>query len=144
MSIVIERKVLGTACLMIGTFLNPFGFDIMVYKLTQLTHDYWSTMYVLYAFAALSFGLSYLFFKTGKQKIGNLLMTFALFVNPFGYDWVVYGILQLTQDYWQTMCIMYAMAATFFGLSMYFYRVNPIKIAKETHNKIKIKIKKNG
>ena len=143
----INRRTLGTLCLMIGTFLNPFGFDILVYKLTQLTNDYWSTMYVLYAGAALSFGFSYLAFKVGKQALGNLLITLALFVNPFGYDWVVYGILQLTHDYWYTMCVMYALAGSFFGLSLILYRINPIKVIKQnavsTHNKIKIKIK-NG
>ena len=58
--VVINRKMLGTACLAIATFLNPFGFDILVYKLTQLTNDYWHTMYALYASAVLFFGFSYL------------------------------------------------------------------------------------
>jgi hypothetical protein len=36
----INRKALGTSSLMIATFLNPLGYDILVYKLTQLTKDY--------------------------------------------------------------------------------------------------------
>jgi hypothetical protein len=138
---VINRKMLGTVCLAIATFLNPFGFDILVYKLTQLTNDYWSTMYVLYASAALFFGFSYLSFKIGKKAIGNLLLTLALFLNPLGYDIVVYGITQLTNDYWMTMSVMYMLAGSFFALFMYLYDINPIKAfsyhAKKTHNKLK-------
>ena len=144
---IVTRKAIGTACLMIATFLNPFGFDILVYKLTQLTNDYWSTMHVLYGLAFLSFLLSYAFFKIGKQIIGNLLMTLALFLSPLGYDIVVYGIMTLTHDYWMTMSIMYTLAATFFGIFMYLYRINPVELfkyhAKETHTKISNKIKKN-
>lgn len=146
--VVINRKVLGTICLMIGTFLNPFGFDILVYKLTLLTNDYWNTMYVLYAGAVLLFGLSFLFFKKNKKALGNILITAALFINPLGYDWLVYGISQLTNDYWITMSIMYTMAAFFFGASLYLYNVNPVKFVhgkvKTTSNNIKTKISKNG
>jgi hypothetical protein len=35
----INRKALGTSSLMIATF-EPLGYDILVYKLTQLTKDY--------------------------------------------------------------------------------------------------------
>lgn len=131
-----------------ATFLNPFGFDILVYKLTQLTNDYWYTMYVLYAFAALFFGLSYLFFKTGKVVIGNWFITIALFLNPLGYDIVVYAINSITHDYWMTMSFMYVFTGIFFVMFMYLYNINPIKAfsyhAKNTHNIIKQKVKKHG
>lgn len=144
--VVINRKVLGTVCLAIATFLNPFGFDILVYKLTQLTNDYWSTMYTLYAFAVLFFGFSYLSFKLSKKALGNAFLTFALFLNPLGYDVIVYCITKLTNDYWMTMSIMYALAGIFFGLFMYLYNINPLKAFKyhaiNTHNKLKKNIKK--
>lgn len=144
----VTRKAMATVCLMVATFLNPFGFDILVYKLTQLTNDYWSTMYVLYSLAFLSFSLSYLFFKTGKRKIGNLLITLALFLNPLGYDLVVYGIMLLTKSYWLTMTIMYAMTTFFFGLFAYFENIQLIRHVKyhtkNTHRKIKTKFSKNG
>lgn len=77
-----------------------------------------------------------------------MFVTFALFINPFGYDWVVYGIMQLTHDYWTTMIIMYLMAGFFFGLSMYLYYINPLKFIsskiKKTCDNIKRKISKNG
>jgi len=120
----INRKTLGTFCLMIATFLNPLGFDVLVYKVTQLTRDYWNTMYILYAFALLLFGLSYLFFKTNKKAIGNILVTIAMFVNPLGYDIVVYSITKLTNDYWTTMTIMYILAFSFYFLFAYLYRIS--------------------
>ena len=145
---VLNRKTLGTVCLAIGTFLNPFGFDILVYKLTQLTNDYWNTMFVLYGFAALLFGLSFLYFKQQKRRIGNFLLSLALFVNPLGYDLVVYWINSFTNDYWMTMSIMYALAGTFFIGFAYYYNINPIKAfaykAKKTHNNLKTKFSKNG
>lgn len=141
---IVTRKAMATVCLMIATFLNPFGYDILVYKLTQLTNDYWSTMYVLYLLAFLSFLLSYPFYKLGKRVIGNTLITLALFLNPLGYDIVVYGINTLTQSYWMTMSIMYSLAISFFGLFIYFSDIDVILHAKNKHTKLKTKFKKNG
>ena len=105
-------------------------------------------MYVLYALAVPLFGFSYILFKKGKKAMGNLTLGMAMFLNPLGYDWVVYGINCLTQDYWMTISIMYTMAALFFAAFMYLYNINPIKSfsyhAKKTHNHIKTKITKNG
>lgn len=100
-------------------------------------------MYVLYGFAFLSFLLSQLFFKLKKVKLGNLLITLALFLNPLGYDLVVYGITLLTQSYWLTTSIMYMLAILFFGLFLYFYNINPIKDFKYHATKARNKIKKN-
>lgn len=131
---------MGTVCLMVATFLNPLGFDILVYKLTQLTNDYWSTMYVLYGLAFLSFLLSHLSFRLKKTNWGNIFVTLGLFLNPLGYDIVVYGITLLTKSYWITMSIMYMLAFAFFGLFMYFYNINPVKAFKyhavTTHRKL--------
>lgn len=137
---VVNRKALGTVCLVIATFLNPFGFDILVFKLTQLTNDYWTTMYILYGLAFVSFLFSHLFFKLKNTKVGNILIALALFLNPLGYDIVVYGITLLTKSYWLTMSIMYMLAFAFFGLFMYFYNINPLKAFKyhavNTHRKL--------
>lgn len=132
---VINRKVLGTVCLGLSTFLNPMGFDILVYKLNQLTTDYWSTMYVLYAFALLFFGLSYLSFKKLKRSLGNIFLTLGLFFNPLGYDVIVYYINVLTKDYWMTMSIMYMLAGIFFGLFIYLDNINPIKFIRDNTKK---------
>lgn len=139
---IVNRKVLGTICLAVASFLNPLGFDILVYKLTQLTNDYWNTMYVLYGLAFLSLLLlSHLFFKFKKTLWGNTFVTLGLFLNPLGYDVVVYGITLLTKDYWMTMAIMYTLAFAFFGLFLYLYKIKPVNILKykilTAHNKIK-------
>jgi len=136
---------MGTLCLAIGTFLNPFGFDILVYSLTQLTHDYWNTMYVLYGFAVVFFGLSYVLFKLGYKTLGNISLTIALFLNPLGYDLVVYGINYLTNDYWLTMRIMYALAGIFFIMFLFLYEINPIKAIKNQIRNTQLNLKrKNG
>ena len=96
-------------------------------------------MYVLYGLAFLSLSLSYLFFKLNKRIVGNILVTLGLFLNPLGYDWVVYGINQLTNNYWLTMSIMYFLATMFFGLFAYFSDINPYRILK--YNTIKTKKK---
>lgn len=128
---IVSRKVVGTVCLMIATFLNPLGFDILVYKLMKLTNDYWNTMYILYGLAFVFFLLSHLFFRLKKRVLGNLLVTIALFLNPLGYDVVVYGITLLTKNYWMTMTIMYALAFVFFGFFMYLYKINPIGLIRQ-------------
>jgi hypothetical protein len=139
--IVVEmRKKMATISLMIATFLNPFGFDILVYKLTQLTNDYWNTMYVLYGLALLVLSLSYYFFKTNKRAVGNMLVTVGLFLNPLGYDWVVYGLNQLTNDYWYTMSIMYFLATVFFGFFIYLSKINIYRVLKYSTIKTKNKI----
>ena len=138
--IVVNRKALGTVCLVIATFLNPFGFDILVFKLTQLTNDYWVTMYILYGLAFVSFLFSHLFFKLKKINWGNIFIAIALFLNPLGYDIVVYTITLLTKSYWLTISILYMLAFAFFILFMYFYNINPIKSFKyhavNTHRKL--------
>ena len=53
--------------------------------------------------------------------MGNLTLGIAMFLNPFGYDWVVYGVNCLTHDYWMTMSVMYMMAGSFFIGFMYLY-----------------------
>ena len=98
-------------------------------------------MYVLYGLAFLSLLLSHLFFKLKKVFWGNTFVTLGLFLNPLGYDVVVYGITLLTKDYWMTMAIMYTLAFAFFGLFLYLYKIKPVSILKEkiltVHNKIK-------
>lgn len=54
-------------------------------------------------------------------------MAIALFLNPFGYDIIVYGITIITNSYWVTMSIMYSLAVMFFGLFLYFNDIKPVK-----------------
>jgi hypothetical protein len=133
---------MATVCLMIATFLNPFGFDILVYKMTELLNNYWTTMYILYGLAFLLFLLSYFLFKIGKRALGNMFITLGLFLNPLGYDLVVYNILLLTDNYWLTMVIMYGLSFLFFVL---FLHLDKTKITSHVKNKTMVlhnKIKK--
>jgi hypothetical protein len=98
-------------------------------------------MYALYASALLFFGFSYTAFKLGNRAIGNTFLTLAMFLNPFGYDLVVYGITLLTHDYWMTMSIMYMLAGSFFGVFLYLSNINPVKLV---NNKLKSKFNKDG
>lgn len=69
-----------------------------------------------------------------------MLVTIGLFLNPLGYDWVVYGINQLTQDYWYTMSIMYFLATVFFGLFIYLSKINVYRVLKYSTIKTKKKL----
>jgi hypothetical protein len=62
------RKKLGTMSLVVASFLNPFGYDILVYKMTQLTGDYWTTMHILYVLAVLFFILFFLLYRINPIK----------------------------------------------------------------------------
>jgi hypothetical protein len=97
-------------------------------------------MYVLYGLAFLSLSLSYFSFKINKRTLGNLLVTLGLFLNPLGYDWVVYGLNQLTNNYWHTISIMYFLTTMFFGLFIYLSKINIYRVLKYTTIKTKNKI----
>lgn len=68
------------------------------------------------------------------------MVAIALFLNPFGYDIIVYGITQLTNSYWVTMGIMYLMAMIFFSLFVYF---NDLKFMKLIRVNTKLIIRNN-
>jgi hypothetical protein len=76
-----------------------------------------------------------------RKKIGTFCLVIATFLNPFGYDLLVYRLTQLTGDYWTTMHILYALAALFFILFFICYNINPLKHIKDRHKKITTKIK---
>lgn len=48
----------------------------------------------------------------------------ALFFNPFGFDFVTALILALTGSYLITTGILYLLAGSFFGLSIFHYKKN--------------------
>jgi len=69
----IKRKI-GTWCLMVALFFNPFGFDIIQYWLVSLTGSLWSANFVLYCVAGVFFGLSIFFqyfYKNDQIKKNN-------------------------------------------------------------------------
>ena len=74
--------------------------------------------------------------------LGNVFVTIGLFLNPLGYDIVVYAITLLTKSYWMTMSVMYMLAFVFFGLFMYFYNINPFKRVKDSIGDMHVKLLK--
>jgi hypothetical protein len=50
-----NRKNIGIFCLMIATFLNPFGYAELFALAMEYTGDYWITTYIFYALAVLFF-----------------------------------------------------------------------------------------
>ena len=101
-------------------------------------------MHILYVSAALFFGVSYISFKLGKKILANVTMTMALFLNPFGYDLIVFFINEMTHSYWVTMSVMYLMSGLFFSGFMFFYNINLINVLKKQYLSIYKKIIKNG
>jgi hypothetical protein len=71
-----RRDRLATLCLMIGMFLNPFGFDAIQIMLIELTGNYWNANLVMYCLAGLFFGL-YFFFSGNNpiKEIRDILLT---------------------------------------------------------------------
>ena len=54
-----KNQKMATLCLMIGMFFNPFGYDILMKMLLDLTGSYWTTIGIFYLVAGLFFGLSF-------------------------------------------------------------------------------------
>jgi len=54
-----KNQKMATLCLMIGMFINPFGFDVLFKMTLDLTGSYWTTTGIFYLVAGLFFGLSF-------------------------------------------------------------------------------------
>lgn len=64
-----KRRNIGVACLMIATFLNPFGYAELFALVMKLSGDYWTTTYIFYVLAALFFLASFYFLRINPIKI---------------------------------------------------------------------------
>lgn len=64
-----KRRNIAASCLVMATFLNPLGYDILVHHVNELTGSYWRTMQLFYA---LSLVLFVLYFTLSK-------------INPFRF-----------------------------------------------------------
>jgi arginine exporter protein ArgO len=54
-----NRKNIGILCLMIATFLNPFGYAELFALVMKFTGDYWTTTYIFYALAVVFFSVAF-------------------------------------------------------------------------------------
>lgn len=73
-----NRKNIGIVCLMIATFLNPFGYAELFALAMNYIGDYWTTTYVFYVLAALFFLASFYLLKINpliiiKDRVKSLL-----------------------------------------------------------------------
>ena len=66
-----NRQNLAIVALMIATFLNPLGFDVLFKMTLDLTGSYWITIGIFYLASALFFGLY--FWLSGKKPITYLI-----------------------------------------------------------------------
>jgi hypothetical protein len=66
-----RRKNIGILFLMIATFLNPFGYAELFALVMKLSGDYWTTTYIFYVLASLSFLVSFYLLKINPIKHVN-------------------------------------------------------------------------
>jgi hypothetical protein len=57
---------LATTALVVATFFNPLGFDVLFKMTMDLTGSYWVTTSIFYVVSAFFFGLFFLFKKLSK------------------------------------------------------------------------------
>ena len=71
-----RRQKLAQACLMIGLFLNPFGFDGIQLSLIKLTGSLLRANFVMYCLAA-SFFILYFYFSGNNpvKEIRDILLS---------------------------------------------------------------------
>jgi hypothetical protein len=62
-----QKRRLASICLILATFFNPFGFDILFAALMKWTHSYWHTVAIFYFLSGLFFGLY--FFLSSNRKL---------------------------------------------------------------------------
>lgn len=72
-----NRKNIGIVCLMIATFLNPFGYAELFALAMSYIGDYWTTTYIFYVLAVLFFLASFYLLRINpltmiKEKFFNL------------------------------------------------------------------------
>lgn len=68
-----KRQNLALIALMIATFLNPLGFDVLFKMMLDMIDSYWLTTLCFYLASALFFGLY--FWLSNKKPISYLINT---------------------------------------------------------------------
>lgn len=65
------RQNLALLALMVATFFNPLGFDVLFKMVWDWTGSYWHTIFIFYLLSALFFGVY--FWLSGKKPIKYLI-----------------------------------------------------------------------
>lgn len=79
--------------------------------------------------------------KEKNQKMATLCLMIGMFINPFGFDVLFKMTLDLTGSYWTTTGIFYLVAGSFFGLSFYYSKLNPLVVISEWIKDLFLKVK---
>lgn len=99
-------------------------------------------MRILYAFAALFFGLSFLSFKCDNRKQGNIFLVIAMFLNPLGFDILFALTNSLVNSYVLTTVVFYIGAIFFFMLYLRLYKIKLTNGVKMMFNNFGTNIRK--
>jgi hypothetical protein len=62
--------------------------------------------------------------KTFQENLSQLALMIALFLNPFGFDVIQYGLMSWTGSLWKANAILYCVAVLFFGVYIYLRRLS--------------------
>jgi uncharacterized BrkB/YihY/UPF0761 family membrane protein len=62
-----NKKRLASVCLILATFFNPFGFDVLFATIMEWTDSYWHTVAIFYFLSGLFFG--FYFFLSSDRKL---------------------------------------------------------------------------
>lgn len=79
----VTRKKMAIACLMLGMFFNPFGYDAIFKMILDATGSYWTTVSVFYLIAG-SFFISY-FILAKVNPIKEVFGRFLKVVKKFSH-----------------------------------------------------------
>lgn len=63
-----RRKRIASLCLILATFFNPFGFDILFATIMKWTNSYWHTVLIFYFLSGVFFGFYFFFSRDKKLK----------------------------------------------------------------------------
>jgi uncharacterized BrkB/YihY/UPF0761 family membrane protein len=65
-----NRTRIASVCLVLATFFNPFGFDILFATIMKWTDSYWHTVAIFYFLSGVFFGF-YFFLSSNKKLKGG-------------------------------------------------------------------------
>ena len=119
--IVIDKGKAASLFLFLGTFFNPLGYDVLLNQVILWTGSFLLSISVFYLLSLFSFILFFLF---SKKRIFLFLAAFFL---PFGYDFILYGLMNIVGGYWNAIYIFYVLSISLFTTYFIMIKSNPIK-----------------
>lgn len=66
-----QKKIVTTSLLILATFFNPLGFDVLFALVMKWTGSYWVTDAIFYSISILFFTLYFYFSKDERRKTNN-------------------------------------------------------------------------